>query len=611
MRGAPTQLPAYTNLLDLARASVRRFGERPLFGDREASGWRWTSYAAWQARVDAARAGLARLSIAPGDKIGIISRNSLAWATIAYAGYGLGAVIVPMYEAQRREDWEHILRDSGAVVAFCRTPALAAEVRAMQPRLPALRAVMTIEAEAGDVASLAAIEEAGRAQPIEPRMPRPDDLAGLVYTSGTTGLPKGVMLSHENLASNVVATVSTFPIGPSDRTVSFLPWAHIYGQTVELHLLIAAGASTAFNTNPAHLLDDLREVRPTILVAVPRIFDRLRTNVIAQIEARPRFVRDLFWRGLAASIRLRRGEPVSAGDRLARALASPLFAAIRHKLGGRLEFAVSGSATLSREVAELVDGVGIEVYEGYGLTETSPIVSFTRPGHRKFGSVGLPIAGVRLELDETRGDAPGVGEIIVHGPNVMKGYFHRPEEDARTFTADGGLRTGDLGRIDDDGYLFITGRIKEQYKLENGKYVMPSPLEEQLALSPFVTNVMLHGAGKPYNVALVAIDGEKVRAWAAAHGIELAAELARDERVHALIREELEALAKDFRSYERPRAYVLTEVPISIENGLLTPTLKIKRREVMLRFGAALEALYGAPPPSPVAGPPATPRVTG
>ena len=600
-----TRAPACTTLLEVARASVERFGRRPLFGERDARAWRWTSYAAWQARVDHVRGGMARLSIGRGDRVAIIARNGAAWATIAYASYGLGAATVPMYEAQRREEWEHILRDSGAAIAFVRTAALAAEVHAMQPRLPALRAIVTIEAPADDVTSLAAIEQAGRAHPIEPSAVRPDDLAGLVYTSGTTGLPKGVMLTHANLTTNAVAAVSTFPIDCHDRTVSFLPWAHVYGQLVELHLLIAAGASTAFNTDSHHLLEDLHEVRPTILVAVPRIFNRLHASVVAELETRPAAIRGLFWRGLAASIRLRRGEHVSAGDRIARALAGVLFAAVRGKLGGRLKYAISGSATLSRDVAEFIDGLGIEVYEGYGLTETSPIVTFTRPGHRRFGSVGLPISGVRLELDTSRGDAPGVGEIIVHGPNVMKGYYNRPDEDQRAFTADGGFRTGDLGRIDEDGYLYITGRIKEQYKLENGKYVMPAPLEEHLALSPFVTNVMLHGTGKPYNVALVAIDAEKIRGWAAEHGVELGADLTQDARVHALIREQLDALAAEFRSYERPRAYALTESAISVENGLLTPTLKLKRRDVMLRFGAELDALYGAPVPPPTAGPPA------
>jgi len=376
--------------------------------------------------------------------------------------------------------------------------------------------------------------------------PAPDDIAGLVYTSGTTGMPKGAMLSHGNLTTNVLATVADFPISQDDRTLSFLPWAHVYGQVVELHILIAAGGSTAFNTDTARLIEDLKVVKPTILVAVPRIFNQIHAGVREQIAAKPRIIQQLFWRGHAASVRKRRGEPLKLREQFLLWFAGILFGAVRRKFGGRMRYAISASATLSREVAEFIDGLGIEVYEGYGLTETSPVVAMNRPGQRKLGSVGLPIKDVRLVIDESRGDSPGEGEIIVHGPNVMKGYHARAEENARAFTADGGLRTGDLGRIDGDGYLFITGRIKEQYKLENGKYVMPTPLEEHLSLSPFIKNVMLHGSGRPYNVALIVVDEAQLRGWAADQGYAIA-DVPTDDRVRALITEEIERQAREFR----------------------------------------------------------------
>ena len=586
------------NLVELAGASVARFADRPLFGEHRDGAWRWTSYAQWQDRVDRVRAGLATLGVGPGDRVAIVSRNCVAWAVAAYASYGLGAAFVPMYEAQRPDDWEFILNDCGATAVFGRTAAIAGALRAMQPRLPALHHVIAIDGDGPR--SLAALAAPGH-PPIAAHRAGRDEVAGFIYTSGTMGFPKGVMLTHGNLTSNVLAAVSTFPIGPDDRTMSFLPWAHVFGQICELHILIAAGASTAFNTDTERLLDDLREVKPTILVAVPRIFNKLHAAVRAQIEHRPRLIRGVFQRGLAASIQARQGEPLGLGDRVVRWLAGFLFAAIRNKLGGRLRYALSGSATLSREVAEFVDGLGIEVYEGYGLTEASPIVTFNRPGRCKLGSVGLPIADVSVTIDEARGDTAGEGEIIVHGPNVMKGYHARPEDNAQAFTADGGLRTGDLGRIDDAGYLFITGRIKEQYKLENGRYVMPSPLEERLALSPLIRSVMLHGASRPYSVALVVIDAEPIRAWAAEHGVVLAGDLACDPRVRSLIQGELDRRAVDFRPYERPRACVLTESPLTVEDGLVTPTLKLKRRAVYARFGAALDALYDAPAPAPAA----------
>ena len=585
----------YENLVDLAEASVERFAARPLFGERHDGEWRWKTYAQWHRDVDQVRGGLAMLGIAPGDKVAIISRNCTAWATAAYASFGLAATFVPMYEQQRPEEWEFILRDSGAVAVFARTREIAAALDEMKPRLPALKHVIEIEGAIDDPHSLVALSQHGRVKPCAARSPRASDLAALVYTSGTTGRPKGVILTHGNLTSNVLACVSEFPIGSSDRTVSFLPWAHVYGQVVELHILIAAGGSTAFNEKTEHLLEDLKEVKPTILVAVPRIFNKLHASVRAKIDHEPHIVRALFEHGIAAEIKRRRGERIGLGARIVCLLAGILFWSIRKKLGGRLRYAISGSATLSRDVAAFIDALGIAVYEGYGLTETSPIVTMNRPGRRKLGSVGQLLQGVTIEIDHTRGDAPREGEIVVHGPNVMVGYHARPEETARAFTADGGFRTGDLGHVDDDGYLFITGRIKEQYKLENGKYVMPTPLEERLQLSPYIQNVMLYGASHPYNVALVVIDVERVRAWATEHGFALEGDLTRDARVRTLIESEIASLAHDFRPYERPLDCVLSVAPLTVEDGYLTPTLKLKRRSIVEKFGAALERLYARP----------------
>ncbi|HEU0032556.1 MAG TPA: long-chain fatty acid--CoA ligase [Kofleriaceae bacterium] len=585
----------YSNLVELAHASVERYATRPLFGEKRDGEWQWLTYFEWQRHVDAVRGGLAALGVQPGDRVAIVSRNSAAWASVAYASYGLGAAFVPMYEVQRPEDWEFILRDCGATVVFGRTSEIAAALEAMHPRLPALQHVITIEAPPEDPQGLVSLEQHGRIRGTPPRQINADDVAVLVYTSGTTGFPKGAMLTHRNLTSNIAASISEFPIQPDDRSLSFLPWAHVYGQAIELHMLIAAGASTAFNTNTEHLIEDLHEVKPTVLFSVPRIFNRIHAGVRAQIDHKPRAIRAVFWRGMAASIRRRRGERLGFVDWIAYLLASVLFAAIRRKFGGRLRYAISASATLSKDVAEFVDGLGLDVYEGYGLTETSPVVSFNRPGQRKLGSVGLPIENVIVKIDDTRGEVPGEGEIIVYGPNVMKGYHARPEENARTFTSDGGLRTGDLGRLDGDGFLWITGRIKEQYKLENGKYVMPTPLEERLQLSAYVKNVMLFGDNRPYNVALVAIDADRIREWANEQGITLGADLTTDERVRALIQRELDEYSKGFRSYERPRACTLTETAFTVESGLLTPTLKLKRRDVLSRFGKAIDALYEQP----------------
>jgi long-chain acyl-CoA synthetase len=585
--------PHADNLVDLARASVARFATRPLFGERRNGAWRWMTYREWQGRVDAVRAALAGLGVGPGDRVAIASRNSADWAAAAYATYGLRATFVPMYEAQRPEDWELILRDCEASVVLGRTAAIAESLAAMRPRLPALRHVITIEGTASDAWSLPALIRRGPSAPFAAAVPDPEDLAALIYTPGTTGLPKGVMLTHANLTSNVVAALAAFPVVPGDRTLSLVPWAHVHGQVCELHVVIAAGASAALGTDAGRVLEALREVRPTLLVAVPRILDRLYFAVRAQIAQWPPASRGVFERGVSASQRSRRGERLVLRERIACWRARFRFAAIRRTLGGRLRCAISGGAMLAREVGELFDGLGIAVYEGYGLTEASPIVTMNRPGRRRIGSAGRPIANVAVEIDETRGDGSGNGEIVVHGPNVMRGYHARHHDTVRAFTADGGLRTGDLGYLDDAGYLHIAGRIKEQYELENGKRVMPGPLEERLAVSPFIRHVVLHGAGRPYNVALVAIDEARVRAWGAQEAFVLGDDLTQDERVRELVQDELDRCSRDFRCHERPIDCALTTAALTVENGLLTPTLAIRRRAVEARFAGVLDAMYG------------------
>lgn len=589
----------YDDLVQLAETSARRFAARPLFGERRDGRWEWITYAEVFRMVDEVRAGLAALGIGPGDRVAIVSRNSTAWAVAAYATYGLGATFVPMYESQRPEDWEFILRDCAAKLVLGRTPRIVEALDAMRPGLPALRHVIATDGPRDDLRSLAGLRARGRMHPRPAIHPTPEDLAGLIYTSGTTGRPKGVMLTHENLVSNVEASASLFPLSPDDRSVSFLPWAHAYGQTVELHILVSVGASTAFNDAVDRLVDDLAEVKPTMLVAVPRIFSKIHAGVRAQMTAKPRAIQALFRAGLAAAIALRAGEQLGLWRRVVRWLADHLiFGKVRARFGGRLKWAFSGAGALGTEVGQFIDALGIDVYEGYGLTEAAPIVSANRPGARKLGSGGRPIPGVTVRIDTTRGGHAGEGEILVYGPNVMKGYHARPEENASAFTPDGGLRTGDLGHVDGDGFVFITGRIKEQYKLENGEYVMPTELEEQLALSPYIANVFVHGANRPYNVAVIVLDVARVRAWAHDAGVTLDADLAGDPQVKALIASEVEARTSGARAFERLHGFVLTTEDFTIANDLLTPTLKLKRRNLLARYGAAIEELFGTAAPA-------------
>lgn len=591
----------FHDLVDLCERSCAKYASNPLFGTKRDGTWHWTTYAEFHELVARARAGLASLGVKPGDRVAMIADNCVEWAVAAYATYGLGATYVPMYRAQLPKERAFILQDCGATVAIIAD-------RAIRDQLPPLRHIIELDAPPTDPNSFAALLERGAAAPTPPRSIDPESIAGFIYTSGTTGAPKGVMQSHRNLVENVNSVHAIFTFEPEDRALSFLPWAHSYGQTCEVHTLFSMGASVAINDKLENLIANLAEVKPTVLLAVPRIFNKIYQSVNEQIAAKPHLIQRLVRAGIKSAIKREHGDKLSPMEKLELAIDEKLlFQKIRNKFGGNLRFTVSASATIGRDIAEFIDAIGVIVYEGYGLTETSPIVAANFPGMRKLGSVGKVVPGVRVEIDTTASNEPGMGEIIVYGPNVMVGYHNRPEENAKAFTPDGGLRTGDLGHLDEDGYLYVTGRIKEQYKLENGRYVVPSPLEEELKLSPYVSNVMLYGDGRPYNVALVAIDVAAIRKWAAAEGVALEEDLTRDPAVRDLISRELALHSNSFKSFEKPRAFALVSDEFSVDSGFLTPTLKLKRGLVLTRYRDALERLYQERPSTEIAYAPSSP----
>ncbi len=586
----------YENLVDLCQKSCQAYASRELFGTKADGGWKWITYGEFGKLVDEVRGGLAQRGVGPGDRVGIVADNRVEWAVAAYATYGLGAQFVPMYEAQKPDEWQFILEDCGAKVVFGSKAAVVEKLRKVKEAIPGLEHVLGFELPEGDPDGWAALRAAGQKAPVEAVQPAWDDIAGYIYTSGTTGKPKGVKLSHGNVCSNVNAIHQIFTFAPEDRSLSFLPWAHSFGQTCELHGLLSMGASLAINDEIPNLLPNLAEVKPTILFAVPRIFNRVYDGLNKNISEQSSLIQGLFRAGLAAATKRNAGQPVGFLEGIQLALADRLiFGKARGRLGGRLKYAISGSAALNPDVARFIDALGIQVYEGYGLTETSPISTANFPGARKIGSVGKAIPGVRIVIDKAvTGDAVN-GEILVYGPNVMKGYHHREDENQAVLMPDGGFRTGDMGRLDEDGYLYITGRIKEQYKLENGKYVVPSPLEEELKLSPFIANVMIYGTNKPFNVALVVPDKAALEKWAGEQGVQLG-DPANDPKVIELLKAEIAAHSKQgFKGYERPKDIVITMDDFTTDNGLLTPTMKLKRNKVLDLYGAKLDELYSRP----------------
>ncbi|HKO89911.1 MAG TPA: long-chain fatty acid--CoA ligase [Polyangiaceae bacterium] len=580
----------YQTLVDLIERSITLHASRPALGTKRADGFAFITYAELGERIARMRAGLSQASVGPGDRVALIADNREEWVVVAAATYGLGAQLVPMYQAQLPRDWAHILADSGAKVVFAANDAIVQKLKKERQQLPMLQHVFTLEGDGeGSYAHLLTLGT----RPV--LSPAPSDVACFIYTSGTTGLPKGVELTHANIVSNINGIHQVFSFEPNDRSLSLLPWAHSFGQVCELYLLLSMGCSIAINDQQDAFLENLREVEPTLLFAVPRIFNKLYRVVHDQVAGSPAFAQALFRDGIRLALDKLHHKPLKLLSRVELALSDKLvFAKVRAKFGGRLRYAISASATLGSEVAEFVQALGITVYEGYGLTETSPIVSSNYPGNQKLGSVGKPIPEVRVVIDTRVSSDAKSGEIIVYGPNVMRGYHNLPGETRGALTDDGGLRTGDLGYLDEDGYLFITGRIKEQYKLENGKYVMPAPLEEQLKLSPLIANVIIYGDNRAYNVALVVPDGPALLERAAQAGV--AADSVSDSpALRRIVQQEIDRLAADFRGYERLRKCALLSEDFSCENGLLTPTLKLKRKAVVACHQDKLNELYAEP----------------
>ena len=587
----------YEDLVSMFQDSVNQYGNKPFLGTKRNGTYQWTTYSEFSKKVDALRASLKGLGLEPGDRVAAISNNREEWAIGSYASLGLGAAYVPMYESQLDKDWKYILGDSGAKVCFTGCKEVYDRVVQLQKELPHLQHVVNFEGTAADNSALNHLLSEGAKQPGDVRKPSPDDVAAIIYTSGTTGNPKGVQLTHRNLASNVCALKEVVPLIEGDEcTLSFLPWAHVFGGYVELNGLMMVGGSLGLAESVDTILANLTEVKPTILFAVPRIWNRIYAGVQKQVSEKPAIIQKIFAAGMRARSKQKRGESATLGEKISLFIAERLiFKKIVARFGGRMKWAISGAAALSADVAEFVDNLGITVFEGYGMTESSGAATANSPAGNKLGTVGRPLPGFSIKLDHNApgGDAEN-GEILIYGHGVMKGYYNLPEQTQEMLTADGGLRSGDLGRIDADGFLKITGRVKEIYKLENGKYVAPAPLEERVTLSPYIAQAMFWGDNKPHNVALIVPDFDVLAPWCKENGVDPSSHesIVSDLRVHELMRGEIEKFSKEFKGFERAREFVILHEPFSTDNDMLTPTLKVKRRNVLKSHQGKLEGLY-------------------
>lgn len=558
---------------------------------------------------------LCRLSgVSQYDKVGIISNNRWEWACIAAAVYSLNANLVPMYEAQLPTDWTYILNDSGAKVLFCASEDIYKRVNEQVVlSVPTLQEVLCLDAPKGEMAAFATAM--ANVQPdISGQFiaePSPEDLANLIYTSGTTGKPKGVELTHGNFASNVKSAARSMVadprdfVKPGDTSLAFLPWAHSYGQTCELWTSMAHGAAIGVCRGVPLILEDLQLVQPTFLFAVPTLYKKIYDGVHNLMQTasplRRRLMQDALEMG-RQKVAAYEGKrpPLGMVERLKfNTLDSLVLSKIRARFGGKMRHGFVAGAACPSEVLHFMHSIGIPVFEGYGLTETSPVITVNSPEQYQIGSVGRPIGDVRVYIVNEEGEEVALGEegeICCVGPNVMRGYYKNPEATKEVISTapDGTSRmfhTGDLGRIGSDNFLKVTGRVKEQYKLENGKYVVPTPIEMAIGMSRFISQVVLCGANRPYNVALIVPDWNAIRAVLHAHESVSDDELANDKRVAELMEREIHENCRGLKKFEIPQKWALV-APFTTANNMLTPKMSIRRHKVIQAYSEVISYMY-------------------
>ncbi len=551
-------------------------------------------------RVKHASVGLMELGVKSGDRVAILSQNCPEWAVADYACLTARCVDVPVYPTIPANQVAYILRDSGACAAFVEDEAQYEKVAAYRHELPALRHVVLFRSCGGasDTETLEDLCQRGAAA--APRHPgyrddayslRPDDVATIIYTSGTTGDPKGVMLTHANITSNVAAALRVLEIGPEDSCLSVLPLSHSFERMAGHYTMFHAGATINYVESIEELANNMAEVRPTVSLLVPRIYEKIYGRVLENALAGGALKRRIFfwarrtadkWADLSLA-----GQTIPGALSVKKKIAHRLvFSKLHKRTGGRIRFFVSGAAPLAPEIAKFFYAAGLRVVEGYGLTESSPVIAVNPLEAIRIGSVGPAVPGVEVRVAED-------GEILARGPNIMKGYHNLPEATAEAVDADGWLHTGDIGELDDAGYLRITDRKKDIIVTAGGKNIAPQPIENAVKLNKFIANALMIGDKRKFPVIMVVPDLEVVAAWADERGLAVERDqLATHSDVTAMLEREVMGALRDLASYEMPKKVILLEKDFSIEDGSLTPSLKVKRRVVEERYRDRIEEAY-------------------
>jgi len=562
--------------------------------------WKFLSTGEFEASVRQLSLGFQALGLKPGDKVALLSENRPEWVMTDLAVLSAGGVTVPIYTSLPPDQIRYMINSADAKIVVCSNRDLGRKVEAVRSRLPSVEHVVLLEGEAPE-STLTLENVLDRGRRIEELSPglfersaeavRPGDLASIIYTSGTTGLPKGVMLSHANFVSNIDSLTAVVDFREDDTVLSFLPLSHVLERTATF-IFIHRGSTIAYAESVEAVAVNLVEVRPTIVISVPRLFEKIYVKVMDQVLSGSRLKRAVFvWAlgtGKKFAARVIAHEPVPKLLAFKRSLARKLvFTKITDRTGGRMRFFVCGGAPLSKDIAEFFYALGLVILPGYGLTETSPVLTGNTLNDYRFGTVGKAIPGVELRIAED-------GEILARGPNVMLGY-HKNESDTREVMKDGWFHTGDIGRLDGDGFLAITDRKKDIIVTSGGKNVAPQPIESLIQTSPLIANVVVVGSNRKFISALVVPDFDKLETYARAEGIPFRdrAELCRRPEVAEFLLAEVNRVTPNLAPFERVKKIAVLDRDFEFERGEVTPTLKVKRNIVEQKYTDLIDSLYG------------------
>jgi long-chain acyl-CoA synthetase len=592
-RGEPLYPNEPRTLGDLFRQAAKEFPDTDILNYKRDGRWHSISATEMLSKMEACAAGLKNLSIEKGDRVAILAPNSPEWTITDGACQIAGIVDVPIYTTLAPASVEYILRDSGARILFVENQSTVEALKEPIANAPALEKVIIYrgEPEASKELSFGELLNLAEADRVDSIAQDADEIATLIYTSGTTGEPKGVMLTHNCIISNVIDAGEKYDFETHDVPLSVLPLSHIFERSA-MYLYIYHGMEVHYAESVEKVPDNLSEVRPTIFVGVPRIFEKVYARAkLRSAQAGGPKEKIFDWAIEIAkqyASKVEKGESVPLGLRLKHALGDRLvYSKLREFFGGRLRACITGGAALPDDIYLIFQGAGIPIMQGYGLTETSPVISSNNPQNSRLGSVGKPIRNVQVRIAHD-------GEIEATGPGVMLGYYHKPEATKDAFTQDDWFRTGDIGRIDDDGFLFITDRKKELFKTSGGKYIAPAPIEQMIRSSRFVSQAVLVGNERKYAAALIVPNFEMLEAYAKHKGFPSMspADFCRDPRIKDLIERQVASHTNKLARFETVKKIALLENEFSVDRGELTPTLKIKRRVIDEKYKDLIDRLY-------------------